>query len=265
MLEIVIPLSCERLKIKTILFDFDGTLSTLRSGWESVMAPMMYETLSACPLAPPDLKKRIDDYIEESTGIQTIFQMQWLADRVREWGQEPLDPWSYKEEYNRRLMQIVSQRCDAIRQGKLDRDQFLIAGSRDFLTAIKGKGLRLIVASGTDQPDVVQEAEILGLAEYFDEIAGAPLGLACCSKERVIQDLIHEHHLQGQELAVIGDGKVEISLAREVDGLALGVASDEMALRGVNKAKRDRLIAAGAHAITGDFLIKEEIMEWLQI
>ena len=43
------------------------------------------------------LEKEVDDYIEESTGIQTIFQMKWLAARVHQAGRTDLpdDPWWY--------------------------------------------------------------------------------------------------------------------------------------------------------------------------
>ena len=97
--------------VEAVLFDFDGTISTLRYGWVPVMRQLMLELLGGdAPGAA--LKKEVDDYIEESTGIQTIFQMKWLAARVREAGRTDLpdDPWWYKDEYNRRLMQTVSAR-----------------------------------------------------------------------------------------------------------------------------------------------------------
>ena len=98
--------------INAVLFDFDGTISTLRSGWEKVMAPLMIEVLSECPGSPngEELERYVERYIDESTGIQTIFQMKWLAEKVREFGRTPIDPWDYKAEYNRRLMLNVEKR-----------------------------------------------------------------------------------------------------------------------------------------------------------
>lgn len=49
-------------------------------------------------------------YIDESTGIQTIHQMKWLAKTACEKGLNPEatdDPWFYKAECNRRLMEQV--------------------------------------------------------------------------------------------------------------------------------------------------------------
>ena len=59
--------------------------------------------------------------------------------------------------------------------------------------------------------------------------------------------------LSGADFAVIGDGKVEIRLGHEVGARTIGLASDEVALHGINPVKRDRLIPAGADIITGDF------------
>lgn len=256
------PLDPGRKPLKAALFDFDGTVSTLRCGWEGVMAPLMEEVLGGGG-KDEAVKREVAEYIDASTGIQTIFQMQWLAERVRERGREPMGPWDYKAEYNRRLMREVSERRKAVETGAESAGNYLISGGRAFLQALKDRGIRLYVASGTDQADVAREAEILGVAGYFAEIAGAPPNVASCSKERVIRMLLGEHGLSGEELAVIGDGKVEIAVAREAGALALGVASDEEKRSGVNPVKLARLRAAGAHAVIGDFEALPEILAWL--
>jgi phosphoglycolate phosphatase-like HAD superfamily hydrolase len=123
--------------------------------------------------------------------------------------------------------------------------------------------LKIYVASGTDDADVKSEAKILGVAKYFDIIAGAPAGKAACSKEAVLRQLIRTNNYKGGELAVIGDGKVEIARGREFGAATLGLATDEQRRCGINETKRARLIKAGAHAIAGDFLNKDEVMDWL--
>ncbi len=94
------------------------------------------------------------------------------------------DAWWYKAEYNRRLLGPVLARIAAI-EG--DAEAFTIAGSRDFLAALRAAGITLYVASGTDHPDVVREVQALGLGEFFVEIAGAPVGAMDCSKEAVLR------------------------------------------------------------------------------
>lgn len=249
--------------ITSVLFDFDGTLSTLRSGWEQVMSPMMHEYLAACPLAPDaeTLQKEIDAFIDESTGIQTIFQMKWISNRVKELGGTPLDPWDYKAEYNRRLMLGIEIKKQKLLNGEADAEDYLMKGAKEFLLGLKRNKVTVYVASGTDHPDVVEEAKALGLYELFDEIAGAPLHREDCSKEAVLKRLIEENRLSGSEVCVIGDGKVEIALGKSAGAMTVGLASDEKKRYGIDSVKRERLIKAGADIITGDFWDKDRLFE----
>ncbi len=266
-LEILQSLPEIRMGIEAVLFDFDGTISTLRQGWETVMQPLMIEMISG-PHPPDDnLVREVDEYIDESTGIQTIFQMQWLAEAVKRYRRNPevRDPWWYKAEYNRRLMNMIENRIKALVEGSSRPEDYMICGVKDFLEALCERGIKLFVASGTDHPDVVREVKALALYHYFAEIAGAPLGRASCSKEWVLRKLIDQHGFRGHQLLVVGDGKVEIGLGREAGAVTLGAATDEVGRRGVNEVKRRRLIKAGAHAIVGDFLCYERILEWLGI
>ncbi|MDR2764950.1 MAG: HAD family hydrolase [Tannerella sp.] len=268
MIEIIKPLSPLRPALKAVLFDFDGTLSTLRCGWEEIMEPMMLEFIAGETALDETLKGEVKSFIDRSTGIQTYYQMEWLAGEVRRLKRNPgasADPWWYKDEYNRRLMNCVMQRREKILSGKASPEDYLMDGSRELLAALTDRGISIYVASGTDHEDVNEEARILGLLPYFKEVVGAPLHKAECSKAAVIRRMIREHQLQGQEVAVWGDGKVEIGLGNEIQAVTIGVASDEARRRGVNPVKRDRLIQAGAHAIIGDFSEKEELLDFLTI
>ncbi len=256
----------EKKEIKCAIFDFDGTLSTLRCGWEEVMRPLMYECIvgdaKLTAAENEKLKAEIYAYVDESTGIQTIGQMKWLVNAVKEYGFNPKasdDPWHYKAEYNRRLMERVAGERDKLVKGEIERETYLIYGSEEFLVALKDRGIKLFAASGTDEEDVIKEATALGLAEYFDEIAGSKPRSEQCSKEEVIRRLLKEN----SEMMVVGDGKVEIRLGRENGALTLGVASDEQVGRGINPVKQNRLTLAGAHAIVGDFGEIGEILAWM--
>ena len=72
---------CKKTKIKTAVFDFDGTISTLRSGWESVMEPLMTEVLFGDNPTEAEITM-VKEYISASTGIQTILQMKWICEIV---------------------------------------------------------------------------------------------------------------------------------------------------------------------------------------
>ena len=245
--------------VRAVLLDFDGTISTLRHGWEQVMAPFMIECLGA------DNGHLVQRYIDESAGIQTIHQMKWLAEQVNARGGHAPDPWTYKAEYNRRLMLGVEKKRQAIIAGRAHPDAYLIRGAKEFLSALRALGVALHVASGTDHPDVTQEAELLGVAKLVDTISGAPVGEESCSKERVLRCLAQDKGLHGPEVCVIGDGKVEIALGAELGARTLGLATDEEKGYGINPNKREKLIRAGAEAITGDFIGLPGLIEWMNL
>ena len=254
-----------RKPVRAVLFDFDGTISTLRCGWESVMKPLMLEMISGGKSYDEALEREVEAYISDSTGIQTIHQMKWLAATVHERGNNPdasTDPWWYKAEYNRRLMENVSGRVQRLIDGEVSSSEYLIKGSEDFLKALCERDVCLYVASGTDHPDVCAEAEALGLCKYFTLIAGAPVGEENCSKEKVMTQLLGAENLHGDEVAVIGDGKVEIRLGHEAGARTIGLATNERE-GGVDPVKRERLIQAGADVIAGDFTEKEALLEFL--
>ena len=226
----------------------------------------MLEMIAGRTPVDEELVNEVREYIDRSTGIQTIFQMKWLSEAVKRHGRNNPgfdDPWLYKTEYNNRLMEIVDARKMEIENGHKIPGDFMIRGSRGFLGALAEKGIELYAASGTDHPDVVNEAGILGIKDCFREIAGAPPGKADCSKEAVLRRLIGENVLKGTEVLVVGDGRVEIALGREVGAVTLGVASDEVRRHGINPVKRARLQKAGAHAIIGDFEETDKIINWL--
>ncbi len=255
-----------RNRVKAVLFDFDGTISTLRCGWEEVMAPLMIEKLLACGCETKDECTRlVEAYIDESTGIQTIFQMKWLSEQVVRRGGPSVDPWDYKAEYNDQLMQRIEKKKACLKQGIQSPEQYLMSGATEFLKMLKDEGIHTFVASGTDHPDMVTEAKALGVYDYFDELMGAPVHEENCSKEAVLKKLIQKNKLMGNDIAVVGDGKVEIRLGAQAGARTLGLASDEKKRRGINPVKRERLINAGADVLCGDFTEMKELRWFLGI
>ena len=253
--------------LKAVIFDFDGTISVLRAGWEKVMEPLMLEVITDGQEPPKELIDEVRAYIDESTGIQTALQMEWLVGRIKSYGaaSEVHDLWWYKDEYNRRLIENVKQRLEKLNSGELSPDDYIVGGSVKLLDALKNAGIDLYVASGTDNDDVINEVKALGLFNYFKGIAGAPYRKKDCTKEAIIRQLMEEKKLSGDHVMVAGDGKVEIQLGHEAGALTLGAATDEDKRFGVNPVKRERLLKAGADAIVGDFSDIGELKEYLNI
>lgn len=259
-------------KLKHAVFDHDGTISTLRQGWEIIMEPVMVRAVLAEQYETADetlyhkVRNRVRDFIDKSTGVQTIVQMEGLVEMVREFGVVPdsevRDKFGYKEIYNQALMEMVNRRIRKFQAGELDLNDYTIKGAVEFLGALRKKGVTLYLASGTDRDDVVREVELLGYVGFFEgRIYGAVGDINAYSKKMVIEKIMSENHLQGPELAVFGDGPVEIREGRKRDGLTVGIAGDEIRRHGLNPEKRTRLIKAGAHIIVPDFTQREKLVE----
>ncbi|HSV99399.1 MAG TPA: PfkB family carbohydrate kinase [Sedimentisphaerales bacterium] len=257
--------------IRHAVFDNDGTISTLRQGWEGIMTPVMIKAILGDRYAAADeslyrkVRERVLDFIDKSTGIQTIVQMEGLVGMVREFGIVPsdkvLDRFGYKRVYNDALMEMVNERLAKLKRGQLDVTDFTVKGAVEFLQTLRDRGVTLYLASGTDHADVVAEAEALGHAKLFNGgIYGAVGDIDSCSKKMVLDRILKENSLQGPELAVFGDGPVELRESRKRGGLAIGVASDEVRRYGLNLDKRARLIKAGAHVLVPDFSERAELL-----
>jgi len=262
-LRILHPGAAERLgRVRHVLFDFDGTLSVLRQGWEEVMAPVMVEAICGSHPAFPEIELEVSNFIERSSGVLTIKQMQWLAETVR---RHALTAYActaeeYKALYLRRLMVFVRERIDRLACGETTPAENMIAGAREFAGALAQRGARLYLASGTDHADVVSEAAVLGLLSLFQgRVYGAVDGSEEHSKERVIQRILDANDLHGDELLVVGDGPLEIREGAQRGALALGIASDELARSGWNPRKIERLMKAGADLLIADFAHAERL------
>lgn len=252
-------------QIRFALFDFDGTISVFRAGWQVVMTELMLEVLTQAPCveALEDLKVVVRDAIDFSTGKQTIYQMIALEEMMRERGGDALSAQEYKNEFSARLQAYIAHRVEGVRNGQIPREKMIVPGALEVLEAMKARGIRCYLASGTDQPFVEEEAGILGVTDYFEGIYGAQVDYKSFSKRQVIERLIEENGLHGTQLVGFGDGFVEIEELVAVGGIAIGVASEEHSWTEPDAWKRERLIRAGADYIIPDYRDHTALMDYL--
>jgi len=268
-MEVLTPPSPDA-EFRYVLFDFDGTLSLIREGWQEIMIPYFTEVLLQAPKAAAEktatektVKEIVTAFVDRLTGKQTIFQCLKLDEEVVLRGGNRVAPGIYKAEYLRRLGERIQSRLAELRSGT-DPQKYLVPGSVPLLERLKSKGYKLYLASGTDEPDVLAEAKLLGLDKYFGEhIYGARDNETACSKEMVIKQIVKENNLTGAELVSFGDGFVEIELVAGIGGYTVGVATDEVRKQGVNQHKRARLLEAGAAMIIPDFSDTERLVSFI--
>jgi beta-phosphoglucomutase-like phosphatase (HAD superfamily) len=203
-----------------------------------------------------DVRRLAYDDIMRLNGKQTIYQMMQLADRIRERGGEPKEPLWYKHEYLRRLEARTKDRTSGLRNGSIKTEEFLVHGARQLVEHLIDRGLKLYLASGTDEYAVKDEVGLLDLTRYFGQhIYGALDDYKQFSKKMIIDRILRENNIQGSQLLAFGDGYVEIENTKEVGGLAVAVASDE-ANNGsgrVDEWKRTRLLGVGADTVIPDY------------
>ena len=260
--ELINPFECGSFKFA--LFDFDGTLSLIREGWQQIMVPMMLELLMQTPRHEDGQEVRlvVQKFVTELTGKQTIYQMLRLAEEITKRGGTPLDPMAYKNEYHDRLMERIKDRISDLEQKKASPEAMAVPGSIEFVKQLHANGIKCFLASGTDEKYVLHEADLLGLTPYFEGIYGAQDDYKNFSKKMVIDRIIQTHHLSGKEFISFGDGYVEIENTKEVAGVAVGVATNEAERWGVDEWKRNRLIAAGADLIIPDFRETDSLINY---
>lgn len=253
-------------QFKSALFDFDGTISLIRQGWQEVMKPYFFDVLKAAPHAEGDeaVMACVHDFVDMNTGKQTIYQCIALAEEVAKRGGQPQAPQQYKDEYHRRLLDRISSRIDGLASGKLNPADMVVTGSFELLRALWERGLTLYLASGTDEQYVLNEARLLGVDGFFNGgLYGAQTDYKLFSKKMIVDKIIQTHGLSGNELMGFGDGYVEIENVKQAGGFAVGVASDEEHRMGVDAWKRDRLINAGADIIIADFAETDLLIDYI--
>ncbi|MGI6573805.1 MAG: PfkB family carbohydrate kinase [Fermentimonas sp.] len=265
------------LQIKHAIFDHDGTISTLREGWEEIMVPMMMKAIldehhdDADESLYEKVHARVVEFVDKTTGIQTLVQMQGLTGLVKEFGlvpeEEILDEFGYKEIYNKELLAMVKRREAKLLRNELTVEDFTLKNAVPLLEELCKAGVTLYLASGTDEEDVKNEARILGYDHLFKGgIYGAVGDVTKEAKKIVIDrilDTIGESNTT--QLVTFGDGPVEIRETKKRGGITIGIASNEVKRHSLNESKRSRLIKGGADVIVPDFSQLPLLLELLNI
>jgi phosphoglycolate phosphatase-like HAD superfamily hydrolase len=250
---------------KAALFDFDGTLSLLREGWPQVMVTMMVEALvrTGSGEAETELSVLVEEFVMALNGRPAIFQMARLVEEIQARGGVPELPSAYLREYDERLMRVVDARVREVMSGQTAPEFWAVPGSHRLLENLRRRGLKLYLASGTHLRFVRSEADLLNLSPSFDKEIHAPdADDSVFSKRAVIERILTENGIRGEELLGFGDGVVEIQEVRRVGGTAVAVASD-LPPGAVNRWKRDRLVSAGADLVIADYRKCENLLKWL--
>lgn len=253
--ELVNPHLCRR-PFRAAVFDFDGTVSLIREGWAKVMAGMGVELLGNA--AEHD---RLELEMLKLSGKPSIFQMRKLAEEAAAAGKPVPHPDELLQEFVRRLTAITDDRRWRLADGTDPPSTWAVPGTHALLANLRGRGVLLVLASGTPMEAVREEAELLRLTPFFGERMYAPDGhTPDFSKRDVIDALALEF---GEQVIGLGDGYAETVEMKRAGGVAVGVASREAGEPGVNPMKRRMLIDLGADVIVPHYEPAGELSAWL--
>jgi phosphoglycolate phosphatase len=253
-------------RARVVLFDFDGTISVIRSGWVDVMIPMMVEHLLDLKTGEKeaDLTALVRDFVARLTGKQTMYQMIELADQIAKRGGTPKEALEYKQQYLDLLWERIKDRVEELRKGHCSPEKYLVPGTYALLETLKERGLKMYLASGTDEVYMKEEARLLGVVPYFeDRVYGALDDYKAFSKAILVNRILTSSEAKGEEFLGFGDGYVEIEVVKKAGGVAVGVASDEPECAKVDEWKRNRLAEVGADWIVPNFSNTKELMHAL--
>ncbi|MCJ7448860.1 MAG: PfkB family carbohydrate kinase [Bacteroidales bacterium] len=265
------------LNIKYAIFDNDGTISTLREGWELVMAPVMVKAILGEKYQETDetvynkVVTRVNELIDKTTGIQTLMQMKLLLGLIKEFGFVPedqmLDEFGYKEIFNRELMLMVKQREEKLVHGELTIEDLTLKYAVPFLKRLYNNRIKLYLTSGTDEEDVKHEASVIGHDYLFEGRIYGAVGDINKEAKKIVLDRILDSigESEAGQIVTFGDGPVEIRETRKRGGITVGIASNELRRYGLNQAKRTRLIKAGADIVAPDFSQADRLLVLLNI
>jgi phosphoglycolate phosphatase-like HAD superfamily hydrolase len=259
--------SSRRWRPTHVVFDFDGTLSWLRHGWPELMCQLFLEYY---PMRTDESADHVHDEILaevlSTNGLPSIVQMQRFVERVQARGAKPPTPEELLRQYQGRLDEIIEERSQLLTHGRARLDDFVIFGARTMLDLLEQRRVKLFILSGTLEERVSQEAYLLDLARYFGgRIFGSPRVGGAFSKRAVLEKILADENIAGEQLLCFGDGPVEILHTRELGGLAVAVASDENEnSSGRNDPlKQEQLAKAGAHLVIPDYRDAAELLEIL--
>lgn len=253
-------------QLDVAVFDFDGTLSLIRQGWPDLMIGLFEEVLGQFPSASAvePVRATLEADIHSLTGQPTIRQMARFVERLAEQGLEGPPAEELLSRFETRLSSRTRQRKQRLADGLVHPTEYLVPGSLEMLAHCKRRSMQLYLLSGTTRTDVVAEAQLLGLTQFFGQRVFGPDAEhpEAFSKADVLRRILAEQQRGGSQLVSFGDGPTEIRATDQLGGLSVAVASDE-ANPGAGRpdpGKHRRLLAAGARVVVADFRLGAELL-----
>ena len=211
---------------KTVLFDLDGTLTDSAPGiTNSVAHALAHYGIQA---EPASLMQFVGPPLTDSLRDLYGFELEKRTEAVE----------FFREYFNEK--------------GWLENSPY--PGIADLLRDLKDAGLTLMVATSKPEVQAVRIMKHFGLAEYFDQICGAPLGSEEGAKKSSVIRKALSYVDDPSQVVMVGDRRHDVAGAKETGLPCIGVL--------YGYGGREELETAGAAYIAADM---EELKKLLLI
>ncbi|MFA5095727.1 MAG: HAD-IA family hydrolase [Candidatus Omnitrophota bacterium] len=220
---------------RVVIFDWDDTLFN-GVPWFELMYHLAISSIY--PGATPDEKQAgyVREYLRNAAGAPFTRHLEWIQEQAASRG---IKDNRTIEEHRRIFLCAVRKYIDAQHWKE---QPPLLPGAKDLIIALRNKGIRLFVVSGTEHEQLRAEVEATGLTGYFDGIFGDG-AFVNFNKPEAIRRI--KGALNGDQVVVIGDGRHDIEAAKQAGAIAIGKINDER--------EKEVLINAGADCTVHDF------------
>ena len=140
----------------------------------------------------------MEDFVGRLTGKQTMYQMVELANQIELRGGPRSIRWCTRRCTWTSCTPRSPTALEELRKKQARRRSIWCRGRAALLEALQGRGLKLYLASGTDQQYMREEADLVDVAKYFDgRVYGALDDYKSFSKKILIQRLIATTECRG--------------------------------------------------------------------
>ena len=249
--------------LKCIVLDYDGTLTTLRKGWDVILTDYTLSKANPENLYHPEIESKIKAFTDHAGGTTPKQLMSRLVALIEDLGMVDKSDIESVDFYAREYAAHFTEKINArLKDFSENREEFLIRNVREMLDFIKNKKTVNYVVTGSCEIAVSSELKQLEMFGLFEKVYGASLEMEGNLKLDAMNEILEKHRLDTSEVLVVGDGSTEMRAAKELGLPALGIASNEHT-GGLCDIKREMLAETGAHAIVSDYSNFEEVWDWL--
>ena len=248
-------------KIKCVILDYDGTLTTFRKGWEFILYPYVRDCIDKDHTAEvnPELEEDIQYFVAHAGGTNPRQLMGRLADLIKKYTGQCESIEYYIKDYGKIFNGEIQRR---VAEFSHNSEKYVIHGVRPLLDFLDENNVINYVVTGSCDKAVSDELSILEMSKYFKGVYGANAQTIGNHKEDAIEEIMATHNFGKTEVLIVGDGSTEIRAAKKMSLPSLGIASDEHN-GGLCPQKREMLIDVGADVIVADYSNFDEVWNWL--